>query len=993
MHKTIRFIQGCATALVLTFGCVAMAQDANLKKAHEQFDAQDYEAAQQTAMSVDESKLSDAEKSDYQALMRDLPAAVNGARKAAQDQADADKAYEAGSWDEAERLYKTVADNKFAKAAAKTAASQQIERIGEKRRLADAAKPDGAVAASDETHAAQPAAAPSQAATEQAAASDQRMTIVDTQVQADRLLWERAYAKLQENSIKAKEAVAANNWEEARRLAEYGYQAIEAARVYADPASKYESARAMAIQVKNEVEDSYRAWAQLDAESKKNEVTQRVRARKELYEQRRAEQVEQLFNTARQLKQEQRFAEAAQALREIIFIEPANVRARDQLELMEDLESLATQADLDHDYKRNFQHTIMDTEETKVPWSSDVLYPKNWKELTARRGQTGSVTGSAEDRELNARLSDVVTNVRYDEVPLDSVIEQLQASKDVNIAVDWEDLANAGVPREKAVSLRMHDVPFKTVLNELMAQAGGDSILSYRVEDGRIRVATEEKLDRYKFVNVYDVRDLLVAIPRFLNSPNVNPASNDFGANGSSGTYTPGSGGTFSGTFFQNEDDNSDRGRTTGIGDPQITQALMDIIRSQIKTDSWRENGGDGSLRELNGNLIVYNTSEAHRQIGDLLGQLRETRALQVMIEARFLTVTNNFLEEIGVDLDFVLNQGSADFDAATNTGAGGVPSPLFDPFTGARVLLPRSFSQSGTLPATPPFGIPLNQTAGINQPYGVAGAVPTGTGVIPQFNDMTPIPIGQGSLPLVNPQNFNTGVPGSWAERVGLSPALNIAGSFLDNLQVDFLIRATQANSRSSIAQAPRLLLFNGQRANISVGRVQGYVASVRPQLAEGVVGFTPVPAAAFSGTVLDVEATIDAARKYVTVTVRANQLREPRFTRFEVQRASGNSPGVFITLLDQETASINTTVSIPDGGTVLMGGLKLVGEFEVEAGVPILSKIPVLKRAFTNSTLIKDVQTLLMLIKAKIIIQREAEEEAFPTLISETNAGSTAN
>ena len=80
----------------------------------------------------------------------------------------------------------------------------------------------------------------------------------------------------------------------------------------------------------------------------------------------------------------------------------------------------------------------------------------------------------------------------------------------------------------------------------------------------------------------------------------------------------------------------------------------------------------------------------------------------------------------------------------------------------------------------------------------------------------------------------------------------------------------------------------------------------------------------------------------------------------------------------------TIRTTVSVPDGGTVLLGGLKQVGEVEIEAGVPILSKIPILKRAFTNSTMVEDTQTLLILLKAKILIQKEAEEEAFPTLTS---------
>jgi type II secretory pathway component GspD/PulD (secretin) len=120
----------------------------------------------------------------------------------------------------------------------------------------------------------------------------------------------------------------------------------------------------------------------------------------------------------------------------------------------------------------------------------------------------------------------------------------------------------------------------------------------------------------------------------------------------------------------------------------------------------------------------------------------------------------------------------------------------------------------------------------------------------------------------------------------------------------------------------------------------------------------------------------------------VITSQTDEPSFERFEVQRSSGNSPGIFILLPDQSFARINTTVSIPDGGTVLLGGMKQVGEVEVEAGVPILSKIPVLKRAFSNKSTVKDTRTLLILMKAKIIIQKEAEDEAFPTFRAATGA-----
>ena len=77
-----------------------------------------------------------------------------------------------------------------------------------------------------------------------------------------------------------------------------------------------------------------------------------------------------------------------------------------------------------------------------------------------------------------------------------------------------------------------------------------------------------------------------------------------------------------------------------------------------------------------------------------------------------------------------------------------------------------------------------------------------------------------------------------------------------------------------------------------------------------------------------------------------------------------------------------IHTYGAVPDGGTMLVGGLKQAGEVEVEAGVPVLSKIPALRRAFTNRTRQKDERVLLMLLKPKIIIQDEQEQMAFPSL-----------
>ena len=87
-------------------------------------------------------------------------------------------------------------------------------------------------------------------------------------------------------------------------------------------------------------------------------------------------------------------------------------------------------------------------------------------------------------------------------------------------------------------------------------------------------------------------------------------------------------------------------------------------------------------------------------------------------------------------------------------------------------------------------------------------------------------------------------------------------------------------------------------------------------------------------------------------------------------------------IELPELELTELGTTVSVPDRGTLLLGGQRLIGEIEVEAGVPVLSKIPLLNRLFTNRSKTKDERTLLILIKPTIIIQTEEEEINFPGL-----------
>jgi type II secretory pathway component GspD/PulD (secretin) len=230
------------------------------------------------------------------------------------------------------------------------------------------------------------------------------------------------------------------------------------------------------------------------------------------------------------------------------------------------------------------------------------------------------------------------------------------------------------------------------------------------------------------------------------------------------------------------------------------------------------------------------------------------------------------------------------------------------------------------------------------------------------------------------------------------LNPALTVGLSFLDDIQVDLLINATQADTRSVVLTAPRLTLFNGQRSWISVAKGISYIAGLTPVTGDASGAFDPQVGVVYQGFVLDVEAVISADRRYVTMTVQFGLNEDVRFRDYRITGAAGGGDigggraSTFegtIQLPELQGTQINTTVSVPDKGTILLGGQRKVQEVEVEAGVPVLSKIPWVNRFFTNRATEKQELTTLLLIRPEIIIQTEEEDRLFKGLSDRIGSG----
>ncbi|MCK4629180.1 MAG: hypothetical protein KAT56_09255, partial [Sedimentisphaerales bacterium] len=370
---------------------------------------------------------------------------------------------------------------------------------------------------------------------------------------------------------------------------------------------------------------------------------------------------------------------------------------------------------------------------------------------------------------------------------------------------------------------------------------------------------------------------------------------------------------------------------------------LTYLIQSTIKPDSWMYGGGGmrggmrgaaaaviteqgrGELSVYRGtSLAVYQTAEVHEAIKDLLKKLRETYGTQVAIEARLLSISSNFLEDIGLDVDFLINMNNAGFD---------------------------------------------------------------------KFSDVA---ITQDSISAVNPPA--TLVPGSLGG--GATPsAFTLSGTFLDNVQVDFLMRATQAHKRNRSLLAPHVTVFNGEEAMISFGTETNYVSSLESNIAYAAVAYEPEIETDFSGISLFITPVISEDKRFVMLNVEFEQETTRAMTTFSylgtTETTSEGTAGTQdtnlsvgstrIQLPEKDINSIMTHVAIPDGGTLLLGGQKIVGEVEIESGVPGLSKIPLISRLFSNRSITKDESVLLILIKPKIILQDEEEELEFGSLLTE--------
>ena len=871
-----------------------------------------------------------------------------------------------------------------------------------------------------------------------AAPEPQDSGVIDDVEDRLRVLRDQATTEFEESMRRASEALALNNFEDARAAAYSAKIGMQRNRQYLDETS-WNTYISRADQQIAEIETA-EAKYQLDEEIAAAQSAEQAQAdAREVEMTRRQREISERLRRVRELQMESRYREALEVIDEILFLDELNPAALALRDVIQTTELLREYQDINRQTELSYLQGRVEARRKLIPprrnisgpgmrAATEVLsYPEDWPSLSLMRFNESGFHDSEADRAVAQVLSSTSVPIDFANNSFEQVVGFIGNVTGLSIYVDWKALDLINVDREDEISLQLDDIPVDTALQRVLEQLGDEvDRPQYTIQDGILTISSDEAIRKRTLTVVYDIRDLLFEVPYFDNAPDLDldsALSQSQGGGGGGGGFGGGGGGFGGGGGGGGGGRGGGGGGGGGgsvFGDPgadperasreELVEQIVSIIQENVDPEGWRDLGGDtGSLQELNGNLIITNTPGNHRNIEGLLAQLREIRALQINVETRVLTVSTDWFEQIGVDLDLYFNTNNTMFQQARNVDPlfqlgdffnqdGTLRDPLvFDSFSQDNFADPNNPTAFPTPPANAiaygsQFGIPVDAD-GDGTPESITyGTGPTGA-PIRNTQGWSPIPFAQNSLGLVDAvamaTEFGTNI------LAGGAPALVTGLQFLDDIQVDLLIEATQADQRSVVLTAPRLTFFNGQRAWIAVTTQAAFVSGLQPIVGDASGAFAPIVDTVSDGFVLDVEGVISSDRRYVTLTVHFDQTEVEGFEETAFTGAAGGNLGgiggvgggssqfgATIQLPIVSGSFIRTTVSVPDKGTVLLGGQRTSQEFETEVGVPVLSKIPLINRFFTNRLTSKEELTFLILIRPEIIIQQENEDILFPGL-----------
>jgi hypothetical protein len=211
---------------------------------------------------------------------------------------------------------------------------------------------------------------------------------------------------------------------------------------------------------------------------------------------------------------------------------------------------------------------------------------------------------STSDGPARAAMEQVIPVIRFRNAPLEQVLREFERVAGVPIRADWQALESLKILANSPVTLHRYDTTVQHALellaHELYSDDAGPVALS--AQRDHIAFTTRNANSASTVLGRYAVGDLLsgdAALEEILNDPVFGLSITGIGLFGPVNA------------------------RMLSPYDRRRAQ-LIQLLKETIDPDSWRDNGGSlGHLQFVGDDLVAVQTVENHRQLANLLAELR----------------------------------------------------------------------------------------------------------------------------------------------------------------------------------------------------------------------------------------------------------------------------------------------------------------------------------------------------------------------------------
>ena len=560
------------------------------------------------------------------------------------------------------------------------------------------------------------------------------------------------------------------------------------------------------------------------------------------------------------------------------------------------------------------QETQERIERSLIPSGFDgrPTFPFDWEERHLGGGALDApITLEAWEEALNDKLA---TRLSFNLMEQNTVeaLNSFAKQAGVNLVIDPTVFAAGDVP----LTIKATGMTLRNTLSWICTLAD----TQWSIHLGAIYVGGKQ--ESAPSLAVYDVSELL-----FVPTDQVGKLlwSSDSITNG----YDRAAGGGRSGNLFTPP-------ANAAASAARTPEDLVDVIKKSVSPTIWENTLNAITIHQST--LLVTAPTSTHLLLQQFIRAQTHQSRLLVRVTARWVTIKDGFMEEIGVDWRS---------DALGNPTVAS-PTPL------------------QPTPVSPHLGVDstLNGYHRMTNQFDHSGSL---VNSLPETSSLS------GVSPLA-------------------TSGLNLQAMIINSTQASIIVSAVERNLKGQVLEAPEVVTMNGVEGNTFMGKQYAYIGGYESAAGSAAVGATLKPKIGVLGlgAVLDVKPYISSDGTHVMMEFRPAivTLAGTSTENIVVSRVNrtgfdpqGNGIGELtvnnnpLELPNILVRSISTNIDVPDGATVLVGGFGRYVEQATSTEIPFLGHIPFLGRLFGKRGRYSDRYKLYMLADIQIINYAEME------------------